>query len=369
MSRSPLVSVCMPAYNHAGYVGFAIESILAQTFSDFELLINDDCSPDLTWEVIRSYDDPRIIAVRQDHRSGPSVNLNAAMRRARGKYIALCASDDLWLPEKLERQLAHMQAHPQTAALFGKPWLIDANGGRIADSADFNLLRDIGGEQFDRGQWLSWMFRNGNCLCASTPLLRTEAVRAIGGFDPLMLQLQDFDYWVRLLGRYEVRLSSDRLVEYRASVGRDSLTNASMASFARITYEFYHVLGHFSNGYAADVVAAMPLAGEALFTWQPRAPNRDLQLAQRALECASSKALAPSYFLFALDCLHRYGRDETALVGAAEEARLFTLPLYEVTGSSLAQSVLLGMSKSISLEQALMSKQRELDALKPDNKP
>ena len=125
----------MPAYNHAAYVGFAIESILAQSFGDFELLINDDCSSDLTFDVIRSYEDPRINAVRQPLRSGPSVNLNAAMRRARGKYIALCASDDLWLPEKLERQLVYMESHPEVAALFGIPWLIDSDGTRMADSA------------------------------------------------------------------------------------------------------------------------------------------------------------------------------------------------------------------------------------------
>lgn len=117
----PLVSICMPAYNHAAFVGFAIESILAQTFGDFELLINDDCSSDLTLDVICSYDDPRISVVRQTLRSGPSVTINAGMRRARGKYLAFCASDDLWLPEKLARQVPYMEAHPQVAALFSKP--------------------------------------------------------------------------------------------------------------------------------------------------------------------------------------------------------------------------------------------------------
>ena len=364
MSKAPLVSICMPAYNHARFVGYAIESILAQTFGDFELLITDDCSPDLTFEVIRSYDDPRIIAVRQDLRSGPSVTLNASVRRARGKYIALCASDDLWLPEKLARQVPYMEAHPQVAALFGKPWFIDSDGARLPDSAHGQLARDFGGENFDRRQWLAWLFRNGNCLCAATPLLRTDAMRAVGEFDPLMLQLQDYDYWVRLLGRYELRLSPDRLVEYRVDSDGANISKGSMAAYARTTYESYRVLCHFADGDAADALAATPLMGEPLFTWQPAAPSRDLQLAQHALECADATSIAPSHFLFAMDCLHRHGRRENALVGAPGETRLFTLPLFEVTGSSLAQNVLLGISKTISAEKALIAMQRELDGLR-----
>ena len=358
----------MPAYNHAAYVGFAIESILAQTFGDFELLINDDCSSDLTFEVIRSYEDPRINAVRQPLRSGPSVNLNAAMRRARGKYIALCASDDLWLPEKLERQLGYMESHPEIAALFGIPWLIDADGTRMADSAHGSLTKDIGGANFDRKQWLAWLFKNGNCLCATTPLLRTDAVRVIGEFDPLMLQLQDYDYWVRLLGKYELRLSQERLVEYRVNTGGGNISRASMPMGARLAHEYYRVLRHFADGAAADAVAGAPLEGDPLFTWQPAAPSRDLRLAEHALQCAMASPQAPAFFLFAMDCLHRYGGTESALVGAATESQLFTLPLFEVSGSSLAQDVMLGMSKVISAEQALMTMQHELNVLRAEKK-
>jgi glycosyltransferase involved in cell wall biosynthesis len=354
----------MPAYNHARFVGFAIESILAQSFADFELLITDDCSSDITYEVICSYDDPRIKAVRQELRSGPSVTINASMRRARGKYIGFCASDDMWLPEKLARQVSYMEAHPDVAALFSKAWFIDAQGTRLPDSAHGQLAGDFGGESFDRRQWLAWLFRNGNCLCAATPLLRADAVRTIGEFDPLMLQLQDYDYWVRLLGSHELQLSAERLVEYRVDSDGANISKGSMAAYARTTYESYRVLSHYADGYAADALAATPLMGEPLFNWQPAAPSRDLLLAQHALECAGATSIAPSHFLFAMDCLHRYGSRESALVGAGGETRLFTLPLFEVTGSLLAQNVLLGIPKTISAEKALIAMQRELDALR-----
>ena len=364
----PLVSICMPAYNHAAFVGFAIESILAQTFGDFELLINDDCSSDLTLDVICSYDDPRISVVRQTLRSGPSVTINAGMRRARGKYLAFCASDDLWLPEKLARQVPYMEAHPQVAALFSKPWLIDTDGKRLPDSAHGSLGQDIGAEHFDRRQWLRWLFKNGNCLCATTPLIRTDTVRVIGEFDPLMLQLQDYDYWVRLVSRHELRLTTERLVEYRVNSGGANISRASMPMGARLAHEYYRVLRHFADGEAADAVAGAPLGGDPLLTWQPAAPSRDLRLAEHALQCAMATPQAPAFFLFAMDCLHRYGGTESALVGAATESQLFTLPLFEVSGSSLAQDVMLGMSKVISAEQALMTMQHELNVLRAEKK-
>ena len=128
MNGTPLVSVCMPAYRHERYVAVAIESILAQDCPDMELVINDDCSPDGTFDVISRYRDPRIRAERNTIRSGPSVTLNSALRRARGRYIALCSSDDRWLPGKLQQQLAHLEQHRHLGASFFRPRLIDSEG-------------------------------------------------------------------------------------------------------------------------------------------------------------------------------------------------------------------------------------------------
>lgn len=363
MSHIPLVSICMPSYNHAGSVGFTIESMLAQTFADFELLINDDRSSDLTFDVIRSYDDPRINAVRQEHRSGPSVTANASIRRARGKYLAFCASDDLWLPDKLEQQVRYMEANPGVGAIFCRPWLIDSDGNRLPDDAHL-LGLDFGGEKLDRKGWLARMFWRGNCLCAITPLLRADAVRHTGAFDPLLLQLQDFDFWVRFLMHHELRLLPQRVAEYRVNTRGSNLSAKSFESVARLVYEGYHVLCHYGHGDAADAVAAMPLRGEPLFTWQPQAPSRELLVAERALQRANMAPHSLAHFLFALDCLHAYGASENRLKGAPGEERLFSLPLYEVTGSSLAQDLFLGHQKAMSLERRVMELQSELDALR-----
>ena len=104
-----LVSIIMPTYNCGRFIAESINSVLAQTYTNWELLIVDDCSTDNTAEVVASFKDPRILYQRNEHNSGAAVTRNTALRLAKGKYIAFLDSDDLWMPEKLERQIAFME--------------------------------------------------------------------------------------------------------------------------------------------------------------------------------------------------------------------------------------------------------------------
>lgn len=104
-----LVSIIMPTFNCGRFIGESIDSVLAQTYTDWELLIVDDCSTDNTKEVVQSYPDKRIHYFCNDKNSGAAVTRNRALREAKGKYIAFLDSDDLWLPEKLEKQIAFME--------------------------------------------------------------------------------------------------------------------------------------------------------------------------------------------------------------------------------------------------------------------
>lgn len=105
----PLVSVVMPAYNCAAYIAEAIDSVLRQTYENWELLIVDDGSEDGTAEVVGRYTDPRIRYSRNPENSGAAVSRNNGIAAAGGEYIAFLDSDDVWLPEKLERQIAFMR--------------------------------------------------------------------------------------------------------------------------------------------------------------------------------------------------------------------------------------------------------------------
>lgn len=105
-----LVSIIMPSYNTAGYISETIESVLAQTYTNWELIIVDDCSTDNTDEVVKTFlTDKRIKYLKNEKNSGAAVSRNYALREAKGKWIAFLDSDDLWLPEKLEKQIAFME--------------------------------------------------------------------------------------------------------------------------------------------------------------------------------------------------------------------------------------------------------------------
>jgi teichuronic acid biosynthesis glycosyltransferase TuaG len=109
----PLVSIITPSWNVASLIGETIASVQAQTFSDWELLIADDCSTDNTAAVIESFaaKDPRVKLIRQPRNGGPALARQAAIEQAQGRFIAFLDSDDLWLPAKLERQVAFARDH------------------------------------------------------------------------------------------------------------------------------------------------------------------------------------------------------------------------------------------------------------------
>ena len=104
-----LVSIIMPSYNTARFIAASVRSVLAQTYSRWELIIVDDCSSDNTEEVIASFNDPRIIFVKNEVNSGAAASRNKALRLAQGKWIAFLDSDDIWHPKKLEQQIGFME--------------------------------------------------------------------------------------------------------------------------------------------------------------------------------------------------------------------------------------------------------------------
>ena len=103
-----LVSIITPAFRAAPYVGETIASVIAQTYTNWEMLIVDDCSPDNTCEVVEEWSkkDDRVKLIRQPKNGGPALARNAALEQAQGRWIAFLDSDDVWLPHKLEHQLA-----------------------------------------------------------------------------------------------------------------------------------------------------------------------------------------------------------------------------------------------------------------------
>ena len=233
---APKVSVLIPAYNHERYIGDTINSVLNQTFTDFELLIYDDCSTDKTPEIIKSFSDKRITAVFPDKNSGTVAALNNLLKMATGEYIAVLGSDDTWMADKLERQLEVMENNPQIAACFSNAEIIDKESVPITDSSIFPI-GIFNYTASDRASVLCDFFIGGNRLCHSSALIRADVHNSLGLYNPAYRQLHDFDLWVRLVLNHKIKILDSKLVRYRFVQNSDNVSRSNATNNNRLFNE------------------------------------------------------------------------------------------------------------------------------------
>lgn len=234
----------MKSYNHAPFVGRAVQSILDQTFDDFELVITDDGSTDATPEIIAGFDDPRIRFERFPENRGIAAALHATVQRSRGEFVAIMNSDDLSLPRRLERQLAFLRGRPDVAAAFCVPQEIDDADNEIATG----IFRVPFATAFpSRAEWLRHFFFAGNCLCAPSAMIRREVFGALGPDDPRLHLLVDLDRWVRLLTRHEIFVMDETLVAFRWRGDRGNASAAGAATARRNAFETLQVLRRYRD--------------------------------------------------------------------------------------------------------------------------
>lgn len=243
---NPKVSVLVPVYNHEKYLKETIDSVLNQTFEDFELLINDDCSTDNSSAIINSYTDKRIKSFVSKNNCGTVLSLNKLVTMAKGEYIAVLGSDDVWLPEKLERQLEILENNPEIAASFTIPTIIDGNSQPITQS-DIFPLGIFEYQNKDKSQILFDFFISGNHFCHSSALIRTSVHRQIGLYNPLYRQLHDFDLWIRILLKHNVHISDLKLVKYRFVQNTDNLSASVESNNIRLYNEAKSVMLYLFN--------------------------------------------------------------------------------------------------------------------------
>lgn len=204
----PRVTVCIPSYNLAGVIGETIKSVLNQTFADFELLIEDDGSTDDSVAVIRAFADPRIVLTECPH-EGHNQRTNSMVRRAQGEYIALLPADDVWAPDKLEKQVAYLDAHPECGITFSWPDLIGMDGATLDGKADLYEPKNM-----ERAFWKK-RFMVGNCLFVATSLYRASLHAEIGYFDETLHLLSDMEFYVRAVEHHELHVSEERVAKIR----------------------------------------------------------------------------------------------------------------------------------------------------------
>ena len=203
----------MPVRNGGPYLEPAVESILGQTFADFEFVIVNDGSTDATPEVLRRYQaaDPRVRVIHQE-KAGLVASLNRGCGQARAAYIARMDADDIAFPDRFARQVEFLDLHPDVAVVGSAVVRIDATGREIkrntcptTHAAIVEALREY------------------TCFTHPSVMLRAEALAAVGGYHPAYGPAEDYDLWVRLSERYELANLPDPLLYYRVFPGQISV--------------------------------------------------------------------------------------------------------------------------------------------------
>ena len=235
------VSVIIASYNHEAYVRAAIESVLEQSFQDFEIVVTDDGSQDRTPDEVRAIRDPRISVDVFPRNLGACIAMNACIKRAKGDYIAVLNSDDLFLPGKLEKQVAYLDANKRVGAVFTYPAFVDGSGKPLTDK-DTYYKNTFYVENRNREQWLRHLFFRGNAFCHPSVLIRKRCYDEIGLYNPALAQVPDMEMWVRLLQRFEIHLIQEPLVALRIIENNMNASAPRQEVVVRVQWETRKIL-------------------------------------------------------------------------------------------------------------------------------
>ncbi len=268
----PRVSVIVPVYNAERYLAEAIGSVIAQSLSDWELLLVDDGSTDASLAIAEDFAarDERIILLSSPHdRRGAAAARNAGIAAARSEFVTFLDSDDLYEPGKLATNVAALDGDPDAAWLYGATrWFFEQSGSR-----DY---RERLGVRLDR-QYAGPMILNriileerGDVPCTCGVMIRKSALDAVGGFEERFALYEDQSLWVKLLLAYPVRIVSGCYAAYRQHA-------ASTSSLAAASGTYNQIASH----PARDAFLAW-VGDYAVTQGAPRAVARSLAIAVRA---------------------------------------------------------------------------------------
>lgn len=202
--QSPLVSILMPVYNGAKYLADAIESILNQSLTNYELIIINDGSTDETSAILDHYSDSRIIYVTHQHNQGLVKTLNQGLRLARGYYIARMDADDISLPKRLERQVQFLEQHPHIGILGTQVMYIDPQGRPLSRS--FNPTQP---------HLLPWHLLFSNCISHPSVMVRRAIYDHLDGYNLVSLHVEDYDLWLRAMFVTQMANLDEIYLQYR----------------------------------------------------------------------------------------------------------------------------------------------------------
>jgi len=280
----PLVSVLMTTYNAGRYLRESVESVFRQTYGyeNLQFIIVDDGSDDHSCDFLKEepfYRD-HIEYWRLQENMNISCATNFGIAKAKGEYLAIIDSDDIWFDDKLEKQIRYMTEHREYQACFTWVHLIDENG-RDAEERLPQIKSLFEAYTKTREEWLRIFFFEGNHLNNPSSVVAMDACRAVGSHDPAFIQGQDFNWWTRFTKRFSFCILEEPLIHYRRFLGSDrsSVSSSDEGRDTRFYNEFMHLRYHFFDDMPDDLF---------LRTFRPYFKNKD---AASPEELAYEKAL------------------------------------------------------------------------------
>ncbi len=237
-SKAPKISVCIPTFNHGHFLKDAVESVLAQTYTDFELVIVDNCSTDDTPEIVRPYltRDRRIRYVRNPVNVGAQRNLNRCIELASGEYVNILCADDILAPTALQKLVQAFEDHPRVSLAGCARVMVDKDQRPVSVlsfSGKFELVP--GGEAIKR------CLRGGNMIGEPSAVLfrKRDAAR---GFDARYRQFIDLEMWFHLLQKGDFAFIPEQLCRFRWHEGSETRRNIESLAFIP---DFRMILGEY----------------------------------------------------------------------------------------------------------------------------
>ena len=213
-SSDPKVSVCIPVYNGSDYIAESIQSVLAQTYKNFELIVCDNCSTDNTREIVRGFEDPRLKYSRNEKNIGLVGNENRCLDLAKGEYVNILHHDDIMLPENLELKVRILDEHPKVGLVHSDVLFIDQDGKRL-DLTKFDAKQDYIEDGIKVFKKYILKMPVGAAFFIGAVLARRECYLKLGGYNPLLPNTNDNEMWMRISLFYDVACVGKPLVQYR----------------------------------------------------------------------------------------------------------------------------------------------------------
>jgi glycosyltransferase involved in cell wall biosynthesis len=228
MGKNPMVSVIMNCYNSDKYLSTAIESVLDQTYTDWELIFWDNQSTDQSAQIVKSYQEPRIKYFYAPKHTSLGEARNLAIEKATGEWVAILDADDIWHPEKLEAAFEALEKHPQkekVSLIYSKTEYIDAN-----DNTFGYFKEHYEGDIHDK------LIQHGDFIFISAAIFRADILRAVGKIDTSLHYAEDYDVLLKVSKNHLTICVDEYHLKYR--VHPDNLTSTKVYEYDVENYEF-----------------------------------------------------------------------------------------------------------------------------------